>query len=186
MCVGGWMTGLVLGAWVLVSVGGCASLQDYRRVKAQNRSLAAEREALAQELFDARNANDSLRQSVGGFERELETKGELLANLRGENEILDDMRKMALREIEQLADRERLGEINIVGSKLPEPLDTALKHFADQHPTMVEYDSGRGTVKWKADLLFALGSDVVKESSMESLGGFSEVLNSPAAADFEV
>jgi chemotaxis protein MotB len=41
-------------------------------------------------------------------------------------------------------------------------------------------------VKWKADLLFPLGSDVVKDSSTDSLRSFTEVLKSAAAADFEV
>ncbi len=186
MRLGGWMTGSVLGAWFVIAVSGCVSVQEHRRLQAQNRSMAADKEALAQDLFDTRNANDSLRQHAGVLERELGTKGELLANLRSENEILDDMRKMALSELEGATQRQRLGDIAIVGPKLPEALDAALKGFADQHPTLVAYDSGRGNIKWKADLLFALGSDVVKESSMEALRGFTEVINSPAAKDFEV
>jgi chemotaxis protein MotB len=48
------------------------------------------------------------------------------------------------------------------------------------------YDSTRGTIQWKADLLFAIGSDVVKNSSIDALQGFTQVIMSPAAADFEV
>ncbi len=186
MRVGGWITGVVVAAATIVLSSGCVSLNDHRRVKAENRSLAAQKVALAQELVDARIASDSLRNRSEAFDRELETKNELLANLRGENEILDDMRKMALSELERLAGRQTLGDITIVGSKLPEQLDAAIKRFAEQHPSMVDYDPARGSVKWKADLLFALGSDVVKQSSIDVLRGFSEVIKLPAAADFEV
>jgi chemotaxis protein MotB len=166
-------------------LGGCVTLDDHDRIKAQNRNLAAQKEALGQELFDCRTANDSLRTRTAALDRELETKNELLANLRSENEILDDMRKMALTELEKAAGRTTLGDITIAGPKLPERLDSAIKQFASQHPSLVEYDAARGSIKWKADLLFPLGSDVVKESSLEALQAFSEVIKSPAAAEFE-
>ena len=67
-----------------------------------------------------------------------------------------------------------------------EALDSALRQFASEHPTEVAYDQVRGTVKWKSDLLFALGSDVVKQSSKEAFRGFAQVVKSSAADDFEV
>lgn len=185
MGVRGWKVSTVGGMVLATLVGGCVSLDDHDRVKAQNRNLAAQKESLGQELFDCRTANDSLRSRTAALERELETKNELLANLRGENEILDDMRKMALTELEKAAGRTTLGDITIAGPKLPERLDSAIKQFASQHPSMVDYDPARGFIKWKADLLFPLGSDVVKESSMEALQAFSDVIKSPVAAEFE-
>lgn len=182
----GWMAGVVAGVFMVVWGGGCVSMNEHRVVRAENRSLAAQKEALAQELFDARTSGDSIRSRTAALEREMDTKNELLTNLRSENEILDDMRKMALGELERIAGRQTLGEITMVGPKLPQQLDTALKRFAERHPSMVDYDPARGSVKWKADLLFALGSDVVKDSSMEVLRGFSDVIQSPAATGFEV
>jgi chemotaxis protein MotB len=85
-----------------------------------------------------------------------------------------------------MAGSQTLGDIALAGPRLPQPLDNALKRFADEHPTAVVYDALRGTVKWKSDLLFALGSDVVKESSLEAMRGFAEVIKSPIASDFEV
>jgi chemotaxis protein MotB len=155
-------------------------------LKAAHRSLQAEREALAQELFDARSVNDSIRTRVASLERELEAKNELLGNLREENELLDEMRKTAQAALEQMGGRQTLRDIAISGPALPQPLDSALKRFADEHPTVVVYDPARGTVKWKSDLLFALGSDVVKQSSMEAMRGFTEIINSPIAAGFEM
>ena len=186
MRYGGWMVGCLAGGWCLVSISGCASLDKYQRLQAAHRSIQADKQALAQELFDARSVNDSIRARVVSLERELETKNELLANLREENELLDDMFKTARVALEEMGGKQTLGDISIRGPALPQPLDSALKRFADEHPTAVAYDPSRGTIKWKADLLFALGSDVVKQASMESLRGFSDIIKSPIAADFEV
>ena len=185
MRCGKWIVGLSVASWMAVSVSGCASLDDYRRLEALNRNLKAEKEALNQDLFDLRNGTDALRTRVASLDREVATKDELITNLRSENELLDEMRRTAQAALEEMAGKQ-LGDITIGVPKLPEPLDSALKRFADEHPTAVIYDPARGTVKWKADLLFALGSDVVRESSMAALGGFSEIINSPAAVDFEV
>lgn len=183
---GGWMVGCLIGGLCLVAVSGCVSLDEHRRLKAAHRNLQAEKEAIAQQLFDARNVNGSLRTRVESLDRELGTQGDLVANLRQENELLDEMRKTAQSTLEGMADRQTLGDISITGPKLPQPLHNALKRFADEHPTAVVYDPAGGTVKWKSDLLFALGSDVVKESSMEALRSFTDVIKSSAATGFEV
>lgn len=183
---GRWMVGAVLGCGALIAGGGCVSLDEHRRLQAQNRNLAAEKEALAQELQDIRGGSGSLRTRVDALEREVRTKDQLVANLRSENQLLEEMRRLAQNQLAEMADKQTLGDIAIVGPKLPQQLDSALKRFADEHPSAVEYDAVHGTVKWKSDLLFALGSDVVKQSSMDALRGFTEIVKSPAAANFEV
>jgi chemotaxis protein MotB len=175
------MLGLGLGAAAFASTG-CVSLDKHLRLQAANRTLTAEKESVSQELFDERHMNDSLRTKVDALEGELGAKNELIANLRGENDLLDELRRDAKSTLEGMADR-KWGDIVI--PKLPAPLDSALKRFAEEHPSEVVYDAAHGTVKWKGDLLFPLGSDEVRGSSMESLRGFAEVLKSAAAADFE-
>lgn len=179
---GNWMAGGVLGLWA-VGATGCVSLDDHVRLKAANRTLTAEKESVGQELFDERHVNDALRTKLTAVENELTAKNELVANLRGENDLLDELRRDAKGTLEGMANRQNFGDIVI--PKLPAPLDNALKRFADEHPSEVVYDAAHGTVKWKGDLLFPLGSDVVRDSSMESLRGFAEVLKSAPAAEFE-
>ncbi len=179
----GWMMGLVGGVWVL-TVSGCVSLDDHMRLKAANRTLVAEKESVSQDLFDERHVNDSLRTKMNALEGELAIKNELLSNLRGENELLDELRQNAKGALEDMAGRQRFGDISM--PILPAPLHSALKSFAEAHPSEIVYEPGRGAVKWTGDLLFPLGSDVVKDSSLASLRGFTDVLQSPAAADFEV
>ena len=181
-----WMTIGSVGCLGLVAGSGCVTLDEHRRVQAANRNLAAEKQATDQELYDVRTANDSLRTRAGGLERELGTSTELVANLRKENELLDEMRRKSQSELENAAKGANLGNITISSPRLPEPLHNAVKGFADAHPSEVVYDASRGTVKWKADLLFPLGSDVVKDSSMDALKSFTDILKSTAATDFEV
>mgnify|MGYP001620145986 CR=1 FL=1 len=179
---GGAVCGLVLTVGVLGSVG-CVGLDDHTRLKAANRNLTAEKESIGQELFDERHVNDTLRTKVDACERELLTKNELLANLRGENELLDELRRDAKGTLEGFANKS-FGDIIIPA--LPGPLDNAVKRFAEEHPSEVEYDPTRGLVKWKGDLMFPLGSDEVRAASSDSLRSFAEVLKSAAAANFEV
>jgi len=182
----GWFARGLVGCWLLASVSGCISMDEHRRVQARNRRLAADKQVMAQELADTRAANEALRLKLGTQDQEISTKGELIANLRSENEVLDEMRRLAQGQLENMAGRQGLGDITIAGQVLPEPLDDALKRFAQQHPQAVTYDSSRGTMKWKSDLLFPVGSDVVKESSMAALRSFADVVKSDAATDFEV
>ncbi len=184
MRCGTWVMGTVLGCWVVVSAGGCVSLDSYNKLHAQNRTLKARKAAVEQELFDVRNSTESIRTRLAAMEREVGTKDALVDNLRGENELLDEMRQMALKELDGMAGK--MGDITISGPKLPKDLDDALTQFANQYPSEVEYDPARGSVKWKADLVFALGSDVVKQSSKAGLRSFSDVIKSDAANGFEV
>lgn len=187
MRCGSWMIKAVVGGFVAMTAGGCmVPLDKYRDSQASRRQVIAQKEQLSQELFDERALVDSFRTRVDSLEGELSAKDELLANLRREAELLDEMRKTAQGSLEQLAARNTLGDITISGPKLPQQLDSALRQFASEHPSEVEYDAARGTVKWKSDLLFALGSDVVKNSSKNSLSRFTEIIQSTVAANFEV
>lgn len=179
---GVWMAGCLAG-FVTMTSSGCVSLQDHRRVQAANRTLAAEKQALNQELFDERSVTDNLRTRISALERENQANLQLLANLRGENDLLDEMRRMALSSLEDMQKRQTFTDLGV--PKLPQPLDTELKRFAQMFPNEVDYDAARGTVKWKGDLLFPLGSTEVNSASMAALRGFTDVLKSPAAVDFE-
>lgn len=180
------MTCCLVGGLVAMIAGGCVSLDSYRRLDAHHRNLVADKESLDQELFDLRNSDDICRSRNDSLNRELSGKDELVANLRRENQVLEDMRRILQDELESVAGKASMAPIHIAGPKLPEALDNALRLFADEHPTEVVYDSLAGTVKWKSDLLFALGSDVVKQSSKDALRSFTEIIKSSAAADFEV
>ncbi len=70
-------------------------------------------------------------------------------------------------------------------SPLPVELNTALEDFA-RDSDMVEYDSSRGLVKFKSDLLFEKGSDDVTQSAGEAVRTLCGILNSEQAKQFHI
>ena len=186
MRCGRWLMGVAVVGFCWMSMSGCVSLDQYRRLEAAHRMVTAEKEARDQELYDKQAVHDSLLNRIEALENELRLKDDLVANLQREKDLLDELRRTAQDSLERVADQQTLGDIVIAGNRLPEPLDNALKGFADRHRDAVTYDASRGTLKWKSDLLFASGSDVVRNESRDTIRQFADVIKSAAATDFEV
>lgn len=149
------------------------------------------------ELQDLRIQNNTQRERIAELESELQT-GILqldqlkrkLAAARGsssveiqtlEQEIAaleeDIAKKKAL--IASMQERLLLG-----GAALPVELSTLLEDFASKHD-MVDYDSARGMVKFKSDLLFEKGSDKVATSAVQAVKLLCVILSSAEAKDFD-
>ncbi|MCG3132388.1 MAG: hypothetical protein FLDDKLPJ_03227 [Phycisphaerae bacterium] len=172
-------------AAVMTVLTGCASLDDLRTTQRANNNLTAQNERLEQELQDCRSSVDLLNARLDAAEDELNTKRELVASLEAENNLLHEKIRLAEKTLDDLG-KMPAGDLVVGAPKLPEPLDSALKALAAQHPDAITFDSTRGFVKWKGDLLFDLGSDVVRDSAKDGLRGFAEIVNSAAASGFEV
>ena len=185
MYLGRWIVTAVMGTLTAIS-SGCASLDEHRQLQMSHRKLVAEKAHLEQELYDARNLNDNLRTRLAATEDKVSSQKMLASNLQSENDRLESAITSAQTTVEELAKRDLLQDPIVIEARLPAELDSALKDFAGQYPSSVLYDAKRGIVKWTSDLLFALGSDVVKDSANESLKAFAEILESPAASGFEV
>jgi len=173
-------------AGVLAQSAGCVSLDSYRKLQMDNNKLIGEKANLEQELYDARNNNQGLLTRLTAAEDQLASKEQLIGNLQGESDRLAGAVNRADALLQDMAKRNMPNDPIVIERVLPAELDTAIKSFAEQYPDDVMYDAKRGVVKWKSDLLFALGSDVVKENAKQSLNGFAQIMNSPAAANFEV
>jgi chemotaxis protein MotB len=71
------------------------------------------------------------------------------------------------------------------GLSLPVELSTVLEDFAEGKE-MVTYDSSRGIVKFKSDLLFERGSDKVTPAAGEAVRSLCRILNSKQGKNFDV
>jgi len=71
------------------------------------------------------------------------------------------------------------------GAALPVELSTMLEDFAEKHD-MVTYDSSRGIIKLKSDLLFEKGSDKVDSSAIPAVKSLCGILDSEEAKKFDV
>jgi chemotaxis protein MotB len=164
---------LVLSAGVAF-VGGCDSgMQDLRLQNDTQRKRIAELESevqaarlqldqLKRQLEAATKTGgvevDALRQKVAALEEDLTRKEELIKSMQ-----------------------ERLMGV----SPLPVELSTALEDFAKGND-MVEFDSGKGLVKFKSDMLFEKGSDKVTSTAAEAVKTLCGILNSPQAKEFDI
>lgn len=72
------------------------------------------------------------------------------------------------------------------GAPLPAELNVMLTDFAQKYPDLVSYDEATGMLKFKSDLLFAPGSDVVQPDAEKALKIFAEIVKAPEAAEFDV
>lgn len=177
------MIGGVTVLWIAAT--GCTSLDEYNRVNYALRQANAHRDEVERDLGDERARSRSLESERDSLMRELDTKTALAETLQAENGRLDSIRASLQGQLDEVL-AQGLGDIQVVEIKLPAELDRALQDFAAQFPNTIEYDAKRGAVRWKSDLTFALGSDVVRDSIRNSLAKFSEIVNSTAAEPFEI
>ena len=102
---------------------------------------------------------DVLRQKVAAMEKEIADKNALISSMQSQ----------------------LLGG----GVELPVELSTMLEDFAkDQN--MVSFDPNRGLVKFKSDLLFESGSDIIAPAAINVVQSLCGILNSDEARKFDI
>jgi chemotaxis protein MotB len=164
---------VVFGCVLLVN--GCNSeLQDLRiqnstqqkRIDELQAELSANMlrlEQLKQQLAAAQQKGgievETLQQQIAALEQDLAKKQELIASMQQ--------------------------KLLLGGSVLPVEVSTMLEDFAKQYD-MVTYDSSRGIVKFKSDLLFEKGSDTVAASAVEAVKSLCGIMNSEEAKKFDI
>lgn len=169
---------LVIAALGLISTG-CVNQDKYNAIRLERDGLRERLESAQQDAITARTQAASWKAQLDLRNTEGGSSGALIANLQQQNSNLQT----------QLADitAKYNDALNRVGnSPLPAPLTSALTTFADQNPDLVEFDANRGTVKFKSDLTFASGDATLTASAVSALDKFSKILNSPAAAGYEL
>jgi len=155
-------------------VTGCSSeLQD---LKLQNRTQQERIDQLESELQTARLQLDQLKRRLAAAEQtgdvEVDTLRQKVAALEEDLARKEELIKSM---------QERLRDV----TPLPVELTTALEDFANQND-MVEFDSSRGLVKFKSDLLFEKGSDAVTTTAAEAVRTLCGILNSVEAKEFDI
>jgi len=155
-------------------LNGCGSeLQDLRIANNTQRDRIAELESQLQTgILQLDQLKRKLAAAQGSSSIEIQTLQQEIAALEE-----DIAKKKAL--IASMQERLLLG-----GAALPVELSTLLEDFASKHD-MVDYDSARGMVKFKSDLLFEKGSDKVTASAVQAVKLLCGILSSEEAKDFD-
>jgi chemotaxis protein MotB len=150
------------------------------------------------ELQDLRIQNDTQQERIADLESKLQVS---TLQLEQFNRKLADAREKSGIDVEGLQNTIAALEEDIAkkkdliasmqqrllssGAALPVELGTMLEDFAKEHD-MVTYDSSRGIVKFKSDLLFEKGSDKVASTAVEAVKLLCEIMNSEEAEQFDV
>ena len=165
--------GVICSVFFLFAVSGCVSKAEYdkcmRRNQIQLDQIAKLEEAQEAERLRADRIQNELnlaQQEKPFWKQQLDI---LKADLKAKQAIIDQL------------------SAEIGKSPLPPILNTALSDWARQvGPDVVEYDEKTGIVRFKSDLLFEKGSDTVALDIQPKIESLAQILNSPAAQDFDV
>jgi chemotaxis protein MotB len=165
--------------------GGCVSKSEYDRVFALNRKAQTQLAECREAVDELRAAGASRAELLAAKENELLRRQERIDSLEQSNRLLEqkyiELSKRAEGAV-QGVQPPTLGPIRI----LPEKLDTALKQFASENPDLVVYFPKRGMLKFKADLTFDKGSDLVSREAEQALGTFAQIVTSDLGEQFNV
>ncbi len=168
------LSGVFLLCACLILINGCAEIDDLKvrnasqrkRIAGLDSELQATRLKLQQSkrgLGDAESRKgveaNALNQQIAALEEDLGKKKALIATMQ--QQLLHG------------------------GLSLPVELSVMLEDFAGDEE-MVTYDSGRGIVKFKSDLLFERGSDKVAPAAAGAVRSLCRILNSEQGKKFGI
>ena len=163
-----------LGCGLFLLVNGCTELQD---LKVRNAAQEQQIEKLSSELQTTRLKSQQVQRKLGGIEAEHKAQADALQHkLAALEEDLGRKRTLISSMQKQLV---------YGGASIPVELSTALEDFAKAE-AMADYDSSRGVVKFKSDLLFEKGSDVVELSAARAIRALCRILSSEQGKKFDV
>ena len=156
-------------------ISGCNSELESLRI--QNES---QQKRIDQLLADLQSSNLQLEQ----YKRQL-------ATIEGKSDVnVETLQKQIAALEEDIAKKNELiasmqQRLMAGGAALPVELSTMLEDFA-KGSDMVEYDSERGIVKFKSDLLFEKGSDQVAPTAIAAIKSLCGILNTEEGKNFDI
>jgi chemotaxis protein MotB len=184
---GKWVCGLGVVLMTVVMGSGCVSLDKYQALERSHRLL---QEKLSEVQDDLQNAELQLQQKdtqIAAMKDQIATKDATIASLQAEVAGLRNSLAQAEEILKKMAGTGH-GTTIINAGPLPADVTSALEKLAQEYPGLLEFDKAKGAVRWKADLLFPLGSDQMTASDevLEAMGKFAEIVNMASAANLDV
>ena len=166
---------LLVGVLTTGAGVGCVSQQEYDSVSDTNMTYQQRLEELQQENRTLQSSLDRKTNRVTELEAEVSsyrsTRGEIQDRI---SRLQEQQRNM----------RQRLGTMNL---NLVDPdTDRALAALAAQNPELIEYDGNNGMIRFKSDLTFGSGSDVVKETAAGAIAQLGEILASATSQGYDL
>jgi len=156
---------------VSVSLTGCVSSSQYKKVQ-------AERNQLRNEIQSARAEADDFRNQLGAVSEDSANKDEQITALSSEKSEL----QAQLDEINQ----QYAEALERASHPLPAALNHELAEFAAKNSDVLDFDSSHGMVKFKSDVSFAAGSIELTPKAKEAITHLSRILNDQGVKGYEL
>lgn len=165
---------------VLLGLGGCVSEDQYQRLQtAYDQSQA--------QLAAAQAQLQKLRHEMSSIEAQIATDNTLLnAHKGGLTSLLKERNALEARLANLKAKYNKLLALAGQAPQLPKAVSNALSRLADEYPNLLEFNKKLGLLRFKSDLLFALGSTKVRPQARKALKDFAKILDMHAIADNEI
>jgi chemotaxis protein MotB len=164
-----------------LAVTGCVSSDQYNALKLEKDRMAEQLVAAQRDASTNHATAESYKAQLDSLGASGNTTAALVANLQAQNQNLQG-------ELDKLNAKyqEALSRPANAPSPLPEKLTNELTAFAQQNPDLVDFDSARGIVKFKSDVVFASGDATVTPKAAEVIDRFAKILNSAGANQYEL
>ncbi|HTV46997.1 MAG TPA: OmpA family protein [Phycisphaerae bacterium] len=171
------LAGVVAG---LSAITGCVSEDQYQKLQ------TAYDQARAQ-LADADDQLAAMRTQIAQLQADLaEDEKELTAQGGGNSALADEIAALKAR-LAQLQDQyNQLLALAGNAPQLPQAVNDALNRLAEEYPNLLSYDPKLGMLRFKSDLLFALGSTDLTPEAQSALKEFAGIINDPAIVNNEI
>lgn len=168
--------GLCLSTLAIL-LSGCNEQQQINSLQLQNRTQADRIATLEAQLKSTQIETQQL-------ENQLRTaRGEGQVSVKSKDAEIQALEKALLEKNQLIADMQ--AQLLKSGVKLPMELSIMLQDFA-ANTDIVTYDSATGCLKFKSDLLFQPGSDIVNAEASKTISQLCSILNSDMGKKFDV
>jgi chemotaxis protein MotB len=150
------------------------------------------------ECKDLRIQNDTQRKRISQLESEVQSSKLQMTQMQRQLAAAKEMEGIETATLQEklaalekaIEDKQALidsmkNQLLYGGAQLPVELSTMLEDFAAKEE-MVTYDSSRGIVKFKSDLLFEAGSDKVAPLAVEAIQSLCKILAIEQAKEFDI
>jgi len=162
---------------LIVGASGCVSQAKYDDLKSQNRIQVDRIASLESQLGDC---NTTLSQKDRELQAYLGSSG---ADIDAKNATISALEADLEKKKSLIAKMQ--AQLLMGGSPLPMELNVMLQEFA-KTSDMISFDESTGSLKFKSDLLFPLGSDEVGASAAEAIKALCGIMNASEGKQFDM
>jgi len=158
-------------AAVGITLTGCVSQSEFKKVQ-------AERDSLKGEVESARAEAEGYKGQLGAVTEQMGSKDEQITSLSNQNTELTAQ----LDEI----NRQYAEALQKANNPLPAALANELTEFASRNGDVLSFDAEKVIIKFKSDVSFPAGSVELTPKATEAIAKLSKILNEKGVSEYEL